>query len=73
MRQGMEKCYGELKRARNWKRWRQLEVKTKKTFSGALPERFDLVRKYSILLHKIQDLPYLLLRFCEVFVNHKNG
>jgi hypothetical protein len=52
---------------------RPFDVKTKKTFSAALPERFDLVKKYGILLHKIQDLPYLLLRFFEVFVNHKNG
>jgi hypothetical protein len=52
---------------------RPFEVKTKKTFSAALPERFDLVKKYSIVLHKIQDLSYLHLRFFEVFVNHKNG
>jgi hypothetical protein len=52
---------------------RPFGVKTKKTFSAALPERFDLVKKYSILLHKIKDLPYSFLRFFEVFVNHKNG
>jgi len=52
---------------------RPFEVKTTRTFSPALPERFDLVKKYSIVLYKIHDLPYLYLRFVGLFIVHENG